>query len=257
MVLPLIGALVGAGSSLIGGMMQSNAQRDANNANIAAQEAANEKNYQAQKEFAQQGLRWKVDDAKAAGLHPLIGAGAQAQNFSPSYVGAQVSPVSGMAEGMAAAGNDIGRAIAATQTGPEKALSMLQLERASLENDLLRTQIRRQIVETGPSFPTVNSGSGITGNSEAALMFHGNKWDTNPKTSDTQKIADRYGDLASWLYGLGVAGSDLAHNGVFDAPDAPTWRGQPDYHGMNKRGFIEQLGMSLALETLRRELTAK
>ena len=36
-----------------------------------------------QKEFAQHGLRWKVEDAKAAGLHPLAAIGAQGAQYNP------------------------------------------------------------------------------------------------------------------------------------------------------------------------------
>lgn len=37
----------------------------------------------AQREFAQMGIRWKVADAKAAGIHPLYAIGAQGASYSP------------------------------------------------------------------------------------------------------------------------------------------------------------------------------
>lgn len=226
-MLPLIGGLISAGAGLLGGMMNNNAnqqinaqnnaaQQAVNEANIAATERANEQNLAAQKEFAQHGLRWKTEDAARAGVHPLYALGAPAQSFSPSFVGAtsgftpaQHDPSAGNM--IAQGGQDLGRAIASTSTEDERTKAFnaqvmgLQLERGQLENELLRTQIRRQITESGPAFPSVGGAPG-------QLSFHGNSWRTNPGTSDAQDMEDRYGDLVSSIYGVGVIGSDLAHN---------------------------------------------
>ena len=51
-------------------------------------------NYAHQKEFAQNGIRWKVEDAKAAGIHPLFALGAQGATFSPISVGELSTPIS-------------------------------------------------------------------------------------------------------------------------------------------------------------------
>lgn len=55
-----------------------------NGENIAQQQRANDQNYAAQKEFAQNSRQWAVQDAKAAGLHPLYALGG-ATTFTPSY----------------------------------------------------------------------------------------------------------------------------------------------------------------------------
>lgn len=39
-----------------------------------------------QAQFAQQGIRWKVDDAKAAGIHPLYALGASTHSYQPQAV---------------------------------------------------------------------------------------------------------------------------------------------------------------------------
>ncbi|UOF76958.1 minor capsid protein [Microviridae sp.] len=57
------------------------------------QEEMNRKNYEAQKEFAQHGIQWKVEDSKAAGLHPLFGAGLGGASFSPSFQVSQNVPL--------------------------------------------------------------------------------------------------------------------------------------------------------------------
>lgn len=46
-----------------------------------------DKNYAMQKEFAQHGIRWRVNDAKAAGLHPLYAIGANPAQATPITVG--------------------------------------------------------------------------------------------------------------------------------------------------------------------------
>ena len=66
-------SLLGAGASLLGGLF------DDNSAKKQAQQ-----NYAQQKEFAQKGIGWKVEDAKASGIHPLYALGAQTHSFTPT-----------------------------------------------------------------------------------------------------------------------------------------------------------------------------
>lgn len=127
----MLGSLIGAGASLLGGLFGNKSQEKANERNIAAQ-----------REFAQHGIRWKVDDAKAAGIHPLYALGAQTHAFSPSFVGSTAG-----GEGIAQAGQHIARGIEAKQTAPERAYNakvmQLTLQRGELENALLASQIAR------------------------------------------------------------------------------------------------------------------
>lgn len=62
----IVGALIGAGSSLLGGVMGNQATSQQNQANL-----------QFQRQFAQHGISWKVADAKRAGIHPLAALGSQ------------------------------------------------------------------------------------------------------------------------------------------------------------------------------------
>lgn len=148
-LLPLIGGVISGAANLIGGKMASDATKEANTENA-----------ETQREFAQNGIRWKVADAKAAGLHPLAALGAQTTAFSPSYVGD-----TGLGEGVASAGQDIGRAVAATETPDERIQSFnrnmmaLQLERGTLENQLLRSQIMRSMAGSGNPMAAVVSPS--------------------------------------------------------------------------------------------------
>lgn len=71
-----IGGAIGGVGSIVGGIISGdNAQA------IAGM------NYEAQKEFAQNGIRWKVEDAKRAGIHPLYALGASTQGYSPTTAG--------------------------------------------------------------------------------------------------------------------------------------------------------------------------
>jgi len=196
-MLPLIGSIISAGAGLLGGVMNNSAQKAANQANIEASSAANKANYEAQKEFAQNGLRWKVEDANAAGIHPIYAMGAQPMQFAPSFVGS-TSESSRPGDSLASAGQDIGRAVAATETNDERALRVLSLERASLENDLLRTQIRRQVMETGPSFPDAG------GNDQSLNMLRhlfGNV-PLGPHAS-ANDMQNEYGEVVGDVHGIG------------------------------------------------------
>lgn len=200
-MLPLIGSLISAGAGIIGGMMNNNAQQQANQANIAAASTANQQNYEAQKEFAQHGLRWKIDDAKAAGIHPVYAVGAAPQSFAPSFVGA-TSEAGRPGDGLASAGQDIGRAVAATMTNEERAYNAttraLGLERASLENELLRSQIRREVMGTGPGFPDASGQD----QSLAVLKHLFGDVALGPHTP-AQVMQDEYGELVGDVHGFG------------------------------------------------------
>lgn len=70
----IYGGLIQGAGSIVGSLVSRNTQND-----IAKQ------NYNAQKEFAQNGISWKVADAKQAGIHPLYALGGQTASYSPTY----------------------------------------------------------------------------------------------------------------------------------------------------------------------------
>lgn len=125
----LSGAL-SAGASLIGGALNNKSAAD-----------AGQRNYDAQKEFAQNGIRWKVADAKAAGIHPLAALGVNNASFSPSFTAGD--------NGFAQAGQEFGRAIEAKATRAERELEVAmqrethseQLRGLRLENDIRAEQL--------------------------------------------------------------------------------------------------------------------
>lgn len=141
------------------------AAQDANEANInlAREQMA------AQKEYAQHGVRWRVDDAVAAGLHPLVGAGVQPSSYSP--VSAHVMPeYDDRAGALSRMGQNISRAVMATASQDERMASRLRLENMELQNDLLRAQISSINNPNNPPMPVGGSANFVDGQGDSGVM---------------------------------------------------------------------------------------
>lgn len=121
-----LGGIAGAVGNVVGGVL----------GNKSAENTA-QMNYAAQKEFAQNGLRWKVADAKAAGIHPLAALGANNASFSPSFTAGDYS-------WLGDAGQNVGRAMESKATRAERELGQAmqaethaeQIRGLRLENDI-------------------------------------------------------------------------------------------------------------------------
>lgn len=138
---PVGGVLGGA----VGGTVQEREQRK-------REQAEWDRNLNAQREFAQHGIRWKVADAKAAGIHPLVALGANTAQFSGMVGGSSGPDYSGM-------GQDISRAITSTATADERNLSTLAIQGAkldlqgkALDNQIKQSQLTK-LNQVGPAFP--------------------------------------------------------------------------------------------------------
>lgn len=111
------------------------------------------RNESLQREFAQNGLRWRIEDGVRAGLSPLAAAGA-AGGSSPSFV---VGDTSFGPQAISNLGQNLGRAIAATSTKSERMAQALSLENQKLQNDVLRAQLSGvQRNQVGPPFPNID-----------------------------------------------------------------------------------------------------
>lgn len=75
--LPIVG-------DLVGGHLDREAAEDRNLANQNEARYAAQFNADLQREFAKNGIRWRVEDAKAAGLHPLFALGGAGATASPA-----------------------------------------------------------------------------------------------------------------------------------------------------------------------------
>ncbi len=150
---PIIGgSLISGAASIFGGLLGSSSSDKARKA-AQAEAAADRK---LQKQFAKKGIRWRVEDAQAAGIHPLYAMGASIPGYTPSPARLGGGDNS-MGNALASAGQDIGRAVSATMTQPERDLS---LQRSALQNKLLEAQILKLTREsqTGPPLPSASSG---------------------------------------------------------------------------------------------------
>lgn len=127
-----IGGAIGGALGLIG-----SSQSQANAAKL------NQLNYEHQKEFAQNGIRWRVADAKAAGLHPLAALGAQGASYSPSAVIGD-SPDFSFLKDM---GQGIDRAMDAKATQKER-VEKEEKSNALFNEELKGKQLQNQETET-------------------------------------------------------------------------------------------------------------
>lgn len=221
-----------------------------NDANRVAQQQNAANNVQLQRDFAQMGIQWKVEDANRAGIHPLYALGAQTHSFSPVSIGDQ--PTTNYARDMGAMGQDLTRAINATRTQSqrdeafEKTVKGLQLEKATLENDALRTNIAssvQRLKQTGsPPMPSSADGPQVAKKWEdmPRLRMGGEDVQTNPNTTNTEDAEKRYGDdgPASWLWGLGTMWNDYKKttgtNSMWEAADRGAARGARWMHDQTK-----------------------
>lgn len=145
----MFGELLSFGGQLLGGLLGRSS---------ASSQAAEQAKMQ--EAFAKNSVRWRVADAKRAGIHPLAALGAQTHSYSP------VAFNDPLPNALANAGQDIGRAIDATRTRPERAdayvktVQDLNITRLGLENELLASQIGR-IRSAGhpPPMPTGSQGN--------------------------------------------------------------------------------------------------
>lgn len=158
-----------AGAGLLGNILGQKSQEKATAATNAANAAINDQNTQLQREFAQNGIRWKVEDAKAAGIHPLVGLGAQTASFAPSSIGH--TPDFSKSDMMKNMGQDVGRAISATRTSAERRISELNIQGAeldiqgkALDNQIKQSQLRK-LEAVGPAMP--GSSSFISGQGDS------------------------------------------------------------------------------------------
>lgn len=150
-------------------------------------------------------LQRLVADAKKSGISPLAALGSNVAGQYGSPVGAVDYGSAGAALGNAAG------AIAGRKQS--KAATALATENASLQNDLLRAQIEAIKTDTIRSARS-RSIAATEANVNAPAAMDALKVAGHPITqhtgwSNTQDMEDRYGELVSLPYGVGVLAADL------------------------------------------------
>lgn len=188
------------GSNILSGVLDSQSTRAAN----ATQTDIANRNIELQKEFAKNGIRWKVEDAKAAGIHPVYALGASTHSFSPISVGTM--PDDSAARAVSGMGQDISRAIQATRTAEEQTLAKLQLQSAQLDlegkaidNQIRASQLQKIQAPGTQSFP--GSQNFIPGQGNSSLY--------NIKPLDkTASSPSRSAQEPAWSPDVGYARTD-------------------------------------------------
>lgn len=107
-------SIIGAGASLLGGLLGSDDAEDARddaNARQATSDAL-------QREFAQNGIQWRVEDAKRAGIHPVFALQGGGAAYAPSAF--TVDGGSPMGDAMRDMGQNLSRAVAAQETADQR-----------------------------------------------------------------------------------------------------------------------------------------
>lgn len=227
---PILGALAAA-APIIGGV-----------ADFITGRKDREEDIKLQREFAQNGISWKVEDAKRAGIHPLYALGANTTAYQAA--------VGGSSGSFSQMGQDFSSAIDRTRTAEGKVSALqttmdaLGVRRAQLENDLLASQIAKLNAPAQPpmagsdylvpgqtssglAFPPggdwKNTIGSQPGNARAGVSMGGNPWEFDARLADAQTMEDRYGDVVEGGFGIWNLFADFFHN----APYSPfTKKGQ-------------------------------
>lgn len=209
-------AVIAAGASIAGGLM-------ANRSAAKAQSRSDAQNYAMQKEFAQHGIRWKMADAEAAGIHPMYAMGATGASAQASF---RAPDTSAVGKGLAKAGSSIANAMQVSTT-------------QKLQNDLLRSQIDgvnidnaegrirlTKITGRGPGIPTaqqkyempiyerlMSSGNQLQNLEEypGTYRLDGRQYDIGDN-STAQHLEDMVGDVFGGALSLGSALQQLPKN---------------------------------------------
>jgi len=207
-------------ANIAGAFLDSKSNKDSNKANAKI----NAENNALQEKFAQEGIRWKVADAKKAGIHPLYALGAQTTSFQPSSIGHQPNSIS---ENLSRAGQSLDRAIATKGTRLERLNERLletQIRGQEIDNDKKASDLARTSgAQVSPPFPTsVHKGvdAGVPNSSQLFMNPDGTKtlW---PSVDAKQAIEDS-------LYEY----EHMFHNRLI-----PFATGQSDIHGNPAKGW--------------------
>lgn len=204
-----LAAAIGVGGSLLGGIFGRNSQRKA--------EAR-------QREYDKPiNVRARYEEA---GVNPLLAfqggvVGQSAAVSAPNYLGAA------FADAAAIAADGILRNSAAQKLERAERLN------AKLSQDLTDATLRPKIPGVYAAGGSVAAASGgknasvsgrrsdanaaaeptdLAGGPATRYVVGGVTLEPNPNFSDAELIETRHGDAASWLYGIGTVGADLAYN---------------------------------------------
>lgn len=123
-----------------------------------------DREYERQVQFAQHGIRWRVQDAIAAGLHPLAAIGASTTGYKPQYSSGNTFDGASMGQGLARIASDNNK------------MSKLKLEEQRLNNQILQYKFQQMKKEKGlppadsQPFDYSDFGGAFTGQKSPAVL---------------------------------------------------------------------------------------
>lgn len=206
-------SLIGPALALAGGLFSGSKDR-------AASKSADAKNYAMQKEFAQHGIRWKMEDAKRAGVHGMYALGSPGASATASFQGAPKDQTGNIARDLADAGSDI--------IQQQKTDSVTQTQKALMEAQTRNLNASASVSEQEAM------GLGMTNQSTASpqqrypIPVDVQEIETKDLTSQTgqaipvgvgspaQDWEDKYGELAGLIHGTFNWVTDSAGNKLKD-----------------------------------------
>ena len=159
---------LGAIGSAVSGMLNNSATDRAN----SAAQAARAQDIALQREFAQNSIQWRVNDAKAAGLHPLAALGVSGYSYSPVGLSTAPNDYSYVGNALGQMGQSIDSAREAGMTKAQRAKAeaisdqqtALGLEHQRLQNEVLQMEIAsrkaRLAQESRPGLPLATGPDG-------------------------------------------------------------------------------------------------
>lgn len=183
------GLIFAGGSSLLGGIGSWLNGRD----NRKAQSKANQLNYEAQKDFYQNSVRWRVHDSRLAGVNPIYGLGADSASFSPSF-----QPVGNTGVGDAL--NSVSQAgLAMSQLIAQSQMMRAQTKMYEAEAELKQVQAQKEAA-TPISFPGEGVRPTLDPTQSSAPTAGANvNAKSNSKDVDSKKVVQQEDYGSFWI----------------------------------------------------------
>lgn len=144
------------------------------------------KQYDHQKEFAQNSIQWRVNDAKKAGIHPLYALGSQGISYAPSSFSSM--PDTSLSD----VGQAVGSAVSSF-AGQKQAKELHELQKASMIEDIRGKQLANEL----SSKQLMNMGQ--TGASHSTLLRSNLAGQSSPVTESGATKTTSKGLLGSGI----------------------------------------------------------
>lgn len=204
---PIASAIIGSSGNYLAAKEDNRVGQSLERERQAHERGMFEANARLQREFAKMGIRWKAEDAKAAGLHPLSVLGTNTASGSPihvsggSYGRGRRSPRGELYRSM---GQNLSRAMMTMQTKEERAVESasraLRLKRMQLENELLQRQIDQHQKPAMPDAVEMYRKGGMKsqGNYDIPIASH-----------EKGYFGKEKGNIPSWQYTTMPDGSQV------------------------------------------------